>query len=303
MANIAVMIPCYNEAQTIASVVADFKAALPGASIYVYDNNSTDETAKVAREAGAVVRHEARQGKGFVIRRMFRDVEADIFVMVDGDATYEISKAPQLVSLLVEQHLDMVIGKRIAIDETGAYRAGHVLGNKLFNTVVAMLFGRLFDDIFSGYRVFSRRFVKSFPVTSTGFEIETELAIHSLDQGMAVAEIETEYYARPEGSESKLNTYRDGWRILRTVLSFTRHYKPLMFYGMIAALLMLVAVVLAAPIVIDFIETGQVARFPTAIFCTGLGVLSGVSLVAGLILDSVSRMNRSIKQLHYLSHK
>lgn len=302
MADIAVIIPCYNEAKAIAQVVKDFRTHLPGASIYVYDNNSSDDTADIARAAGAIVRSETRQGKGFVIRRMFRDVDADIYVMVDGDATYEVAKAPQLVSLLMEQHLDMVIGRRIAVHQEGAYRAGHVLGNKMFNLTVGTLFGRQFDDIFSGYRIFSRRFVKSFPVTSTGFEIETELAVHSIDQGMAVAEVDTEYYARPEGSHSKLNTYRDGWRILKTVISFARHYKPLAFYGLIAALLMLISLGLAVPVVLDYIETGEVARFPTAILCTGLAILSGLSLTCGLILDSVSRMNRSIKQLHYLSH-
>lgn len=299
---IAVIVPCYNEEKTIATVVRDFRQYLPDAAIYVYDNNSKDATAEVAREAGAEVRRETRQGKGFVIRRMFRDVDADIYVMVDGDATYQASKAPELVAALVDNQLDMVIGRRIAVDANKAYRPGHVLGNQLFTRGISMLFGQGFQDIFSGYRVFSRRFVKSFPVNSRGFEIETELAIHSLDQGMAVAEIDTDYYERPEDSFSKLNTYRDGWRILRTIMSFMRYYKPLKFYGVIAAALMLVSVILAVPLVMEYVQQGTVSRLPTAVLCTGIAILSGMSFMCGLILDSISYMNKSVKQLHYLSH-
>jgi len=298
---IAVLIPCYNEAQTISQVVEDFRASLPEAEIYVYDNNSSDKTIANALNSGAIVRREARQGKGFVIRRMFRDIEADVYVMVDGDATYQSSKAQDMINALTMQHLDMVIGRRIAVKVEEAYRRGHVLGNQLFTRCVTMLFGKAFQDIFSGYRVFSRRFVKSFPITSSGFEIETELAIHALDQGLSVAEIDTEYYARPEGSHSKLNTYKDGFKILRTILTFMRHDKPLMFYGSIAAIFALVSLFLSFPIFIEYHRTGGVSRLPTAVLCTGLMVLSGISITCGLVLDSVSRMNKAIKQLHYLS--
>jgi glycosyltransferase involved in cell wall biosynthesis len=298
---VAVLIPCYNEEKTVATVVADFRANLPEAAIYVYDNNSSDRTAEAARAAGAIVCTERRQGKGFVIRRMFRDVDADIYVMVDGDATYQSSMAPKMVAHLVEENLDMVVGRRCAVDLQGAYRPGHVLGNRLFTTCIAVLFGKSFDDIFSGYRVFSRRFVKSFPVTSAGFEIETELAVHSLDQGMAVAEMDTEYYARPEGSHSKLNTFRDGLRILRTIITFMRHYRPLAFYSLLALVLSIVSVGLAIPIILDFLAYGTVERMPTAILCTGIAILAAISVTCGLILNSVSRVHKSIIQLHYLS--
>ena len=298
---LAVIIPCYNEEAAIGKVVDDFRCVLPEAEIYVYDNNSRDRTAEIALQHGATVRREKRQGKGHVIRRMFRDVEADIYVMADGDATYQASKATEMVQMLVDDQLDMVIGRRIAVNEGDAYRKGHVLGNRLFTGAVAMLFGKSFQDIFSGYRVFSRRFVKSFPVSSSGFEIETEMAVHSLDQGMAVAEVDTEYYARLEGSNSKLNTYRDGLRILRTIISFLRHYRPLAFYGSIAAILALLSLGLGIPVVLEFMETGRVDRLPTAVLSTGLALLAAIALTCGLILDSVSRMHRSVKQLHYLS--
>jgi len=301
MMRLAVIIPCYNEEKSIGRVLEDFRRYLPEATLYVYDNNSQDRTVDIAQAHGAVVRSERRQGKGHVIRRMFRDVEADVYVMVDGDATYQVSKAPDMVKSLVEEQLDMVIGRRIAVQENAAYRKGHVLGNRLFTKAVTLLFGRSFEDIFSGYRVFSRRFVKSFPVSSTGFEIETELAVHSLDQGMAVAEIDTEYYARPEGSHSKLNTYRDGFRILRTVVNFLRLYRPLAFYGSISLVLAALALALGVPVIIHYMETGLVERLPTAVLCTGLFVLSAIALTCGLILDAVSRMNKAIKQLHYLS--
>ncbi len=300
--NIAVIIPCYNEEAAIGKVVDDFKRYLPEATIYVYDNNSKDRTIDIAKAHGAVVRSERRQGKGHVIRRMFRDIEADVYVMADGDATYQASKAPEMVALLAGEHLDMVIGRRIAVHEGEAYRKGHVFGNRLFTMAVSLLFGKAFQDIFSGYRVFSRRFVKSFPISSTGFEIETELAVHSLDQAMAVAEVDTEYYARLEGSHSKLNTYKDGLRILRTVISYFRHYRPLAFYGSISALMALLSLALGIPVIAEYMETGLVSRLPTAVLCTGLMIVSAVALTCGLILDSVSRMNKAIKQLHYLSH-
>ncbi|MCK1362105.1 glycosyltransferase family 2 protein [Bradyrhizobium sp. 199] len=297
---IAVLVPCYNEEAAIATVVTDFRKALPSAEIYVYDNNSRDRTAAVAREAGATVRSERRQGKGHVVRRMFADVEADVYVLVDGDATYDAPSAPRMIDRLLDDHLDMVVGLRV--DQVqAAYRLGHRTGNRMLTGFLASTFGHTFKDILSGYRVFSRRFVKSFPVLSDGFEIETELAVYALELSLPVAEIETPYYARPEGSFSKLNTWRDGFRILGTMLKLYRSERPLRFFTVIGILLALASVILAIPIVITFIETGLVPRLPTAVLSMGLMIMALLALSSGLVLDTVTRGRREMKMLAYLS--
>ncbi|HXG81228.1 MAG TPA: glycosyltransferase [Sphingomicrobium sp.] len=295
------MLPCYNEEAAIAETVAGFRAALPSASIYVYDNNSRDRTAELARAAGAIVRTERQQGKGHVVRRMFADVDADIYVMADGDLTYDPKAAPEMVRMMVDEQLDMVVGTR-QHEAKDAYRGGHVIGNRLFTGLLARLFGRSFTDIFSGYRVFSRRFVKSFPVLSEGFEIETEISVHALELRMPVGEVVTSYGARPEGSASKLSTYSDGWRILKTIATLYRVERPVLFYGGIAALLTLVAVILAVPLLITYLETGLVPRFPTAILVTGMVIVAVLSFFAGLILDTVTRGRREMRRLAYLAY-
>lgn len=297
---IAVILPCYNEEAAIGQTVADFRAALPQADIYVYDNSSSDRTAEVAGAAGAIVRCETMQGKGHVVRRMFADVEADIYIMADGDATYEAAAAPRLVRRLVEEQLDMVVGAR-KTEVEAAYRSGHRLGNAVLTGILAKLFGRSFNDILSGYRVFSRRFVKSFPVLSQGFEIETEISVHALELKMPVAEEVTEYSARPEGSESKLSTYRDGFRILRTMATLFRMERPVLFFGAIAGFLALAAILLAVPLAITYAQTGLVPRLPTAILATGLMLLASLNLFAGMILDTVVRGRRELRRLSYLS--
>ncbi|WP_213979992.1 glycosyltransferase family 2 protein [Sphingomonas sp. dw_22] len=297
---VAVLLPCYNEEAAIAQTIAGFRAALPGAVIYVYDNNSRDRTVEVARGAGAVVRTERMQGKGNVVRRMFADVDADIYVMADGDATYDASVAPEMVRRLLDEGLDMVVGARIE-QETAAYRRGHRFGNRALTGILARLFGRSFSDIFSGYRVFSRRFVKSFPVLSAGFEIETEISVHALELKMPVGEIETRYFARPEGSESKLSTYRDGFRIARTITALYRFERPMLFFGVIAAAFALVALALAVPLILTYVDTGLVPRFPTAILATGLMILVFLNLFTGLILDTVVRGRREMRRLAYLA--
>ena len=297
---VAVLLPCYNEEAAIAQTVAGFRVALPGAAIYVYDNNSSDRTREVAAEAGAIVRTERMQGKGHVVRRMFADVEADIYVMADGDATYDAAAAPELVQRLIDEQLDMVVGARKSEVEE-AYRRGHRLGNRLFTGLLANLFGRSFSDIFSGYRVFSRRFAKSFPALSRGFETETEISVHALELAMPVAEIVTAYGARPEGSESKLSTYRDGWRIMNTILHLFRIERPVLFYGGFGVFLAALAIVLSVPLAITYVETGLVPRFPTAILATGLMIVAFMSFMCGLILDTVVRGRREVRRLHYLS--
>jgi glycosyltransferase involved in cell wall biosynthesis len=297
---IAVLLPCYNEEAAIAATVAGFRAALPGATIYVYDNNSRDRTAEVAAVAGAVVRTERQQGKGHVVRRMFADIDADVYVMADGDLTYDPKRAPQMVDLLVAEQLDMVVGTR-RHEEKDAYRGGHVLGNRLFTGLLSGLFGRSFSDIFSGYRVFSRRFVKSFPVLSSGFEIETEMSVHALELRMPVGEVETIYAARPEGSQSKLSTWSDGWRILKTIVTLYRIERPVLFFGSIGALLVALAILLAIPLVITYLNTGLVPRFPTAILVTGMIIIAVLCFFAGLILDTVTRGRREMRRLYYLS--
>lgn len=297
---IAVLLPCYNEEAAIARTVRGFRQALPTATIYVYDNNSTDRTPQIAAEAGAVVRTERQQGKGHVVRRMFADVDADVYVMADGDLTYDAKSAPAMVDLLLAEQLDMVVGTR-RHEAKDAYRGGHVMGNKLFTGLLAGLFGRSFTDIFSGYRVFSRRFVKSFPVLSSGFEIETEISVHALELKMPVGEVETSYAARPEGSESKLSTFKDGWRILKTIATLYRVERPTLFYGTIGAFLLTVALVLSIPLVITYLHTGLVPRFPTAILITGMTIIAVLCFFTGLILDTVTRGRLELRRLAYLS--
>lgn len=298
---IAVILPCYNEEVAIAQTVAGFRAALPDAVIYVYDNNSRDRTCEVAAAAGAVVRTERQQGKGAVVRRMFADVDADIYIMADGDATYDAAAAPAMVRRLLDEQLDMVAGAR-ASQVDAAYRRGHQFGNAMLTGLLTSLFGRSFSDILTGYRVFSRRFVKSFPVLSAGFEIETEITVHALELAMPTAEVTTAYAARLEGSVSKLSTYADGWRILRTMIALYRAERPIVFFGAIAGIMLAVAVILAIPLVITYAETGLVPRFPTAILVTGLAIVAVLSLFAGLILDTVTRGRRELKRLIYLQH-
>jgi glycosyltransferase involved in cell wall biosynthesis len=298
---IAVLLPCYNEQAAIVRTIEGFRSALPGATIYVYDNNSRDRTVELARTAGAEVRSETMQGKGHVVRRMFADVDADIYIMADGDLTYDPAAAPAMVKLLLDDRLDMVVGTRLH-EAKDAYRGGHVLGNRLFTGLLSRLFGRSFSDIFSGYRVFSRRFVKSFPVLSEGFEIETEISVHALELRMPVGEVETSYGARPEGSESKLSTFRDGWRILKTIATLYRIERPVLFYGLIGALLLATAIILSIPLVLTYLETGLVPRFPTAILATGLVIIAVLCVFAGLILDTVTRGRREMRRLAYLAH-
>lgn len=297
---IAVVLPCYNEEAAIGATIAGFRSALPGATIYVYDNNSADKTREVAQRAGAIVRSERQQGKGHVVMRMFADVDADVYVMADGDLTYDPAAAPIMVEMLVSEQLDMVVGTR-RHSEKQAYRGGHVLGNRIFTGLLSGLFGRSFSDIFSGYRVFSRRFVKSFPVISSGFEIETEISVHALELKMPVGEVETIYGARPEGSQSKLSTYSDGWRILRTIVTLYRVERPALYYGLIGALLVAGALILAIPLVITYANTGLVPRFPTAILVTGITIIAVLCFFAGLILDTVTRGRRELRRLAYLS--
>jgi glycosyltransferase involved in cell wall biosynthesis len=297
---IAVLIPCYNEEVAVATVVKDFQAALPEATVFVFDNNSTDNTAAAARAAGAEVFEERRQGKGFVVRRMFTDIEADVYVLVDGDATYDAPSARRMVNKLLHDRLDMVVGNRVDQD-VAAYRAGHRAGNWLLTSSVASMFGPTFSDMLSGYRVFSRRFVKSFPMLSGGFEIETELVIHALELGLPVAEIDTPYYARPQGSASKLNTWSDGFRILWTILQLYRSERPLTFFGALGAVLAVTSIVLAVPVVITFLETHTVPRLPTAVLSMGLMLMAFLSFSVGLVLDTVTRGRREMKLLAYLA--
>jgi len=296
---IAVLIPCYNEEIAIGAVVRDFRAALPEATIFVFDNNSRDRTVEVAREAGAIVRRVPLQGKGNVVRRMFADVDADAYVLVDGDDTYHAASAQAMVARLFAENLDMVVSRRVT-DEVAAYRQGHRLGNWVLTECVARLFGRAFTDILSGYRVFSRRFVKSFPALATGFEIETELTVHALELRMPIDEIEAPYKSRPEGSVSKLNTYRDGIRILWTILKLFRQERPLAFFGGISAVLGLASLALSIPLFLTYAETGLVPRFPTAILVTGMTITAFLSLGCGLILDTVTRGRHEMKRLVYL---
>lgn len=298
--DVAVLLPCYNEERAITQVVADFRAALPAATIYVYDNNSQDSTVVAARAAGAVVRRETHQGKGYVVRRMFNDIEADIYVLADGDATYDAASAPAMIEKLLADRLDMVVATRVDREQT-AYRRGHRVGNRLLTGFVAHIFGRAFTDILSGYRVFSRRFVKSFPILSGGFEIETELTVHALELELPVGEMATPYYSRPSGSTSKLSTWHDGFRILTTVLKLYRAERPLAFFGSFGIALAVVSIGLAIPILVTYLQQGVVPRFPTAILSTGLMLVAFLSIACGLILDTVTRGRRELKLIAYLA--
>ncbi|MFO1516259.1 MAG: glycosyltransferase [Lysobacterales bacterium] len=299
---VAVVIPCYNEAIAIGTVVADFRAALPQAAIHVFDNNSRDGTAAVAAAAGAVVHRVAMQGKGHVVRRMFADVEADAYVMVDGDDTYAAACAPAMLERLFADRLDMVVAVREPVHGE-VHRRGHAFGNAMLSGFLSGLFGRSCTDILSGYRAFSRRFAKSFPVLSSGFEIETELTVHALELRLPVAEVATPFKQRPEGSMSKLSTFRDGWRILGTMLRLFSAERPLLFYGVAAVLLASLSVLLAIPLVITYLHTGLVPRFPTAILATGLMLLAALSFLAGLVLDTVTRGRREMRLLAYLAQE
>ena len=297
---IAVLVPCYNEEVTIRTVVADFRRVLPEATIYVYDNNSTDRTSEMARAAGAVVRSEVLQGKGNVVRRMFADIEAEVYLLVDGDATYDAASAPAMIRRLVDDRLDMVNGARVT-EVRAAYRPGHRFGNRLLTGLVAWTFGNGLTDMLSGYRVFSRRYVKSFPSLAVGFEIETELTVHALHLRMPIAEIATPYRERPSGSTSKLSTYRDGLRILWKILVFIKEERPMAFFSLIGLGFCLLAVVLMVPILREFLATGMVPRLPTAVLSMGLMTIGFISFACGLILDTVSRGRSEMKRMRYLS--
>lgn len=296
--SVAVLLPCHNEEAAIVEVVESFRRALPGAQIYVYDNNSTDRTAELAAAAGAVVRREPRQGKGFVVRRMLADIEADLYIMADGDRTYDASSAGRLADTLVSENVDMVVGVRVGQD--GAFPKGHRFGNRFFNLVVSRLFGVGFTDILSGYRAVSRRFAKSFPAASTGFEIETELAIHALDLKLATVEIPLPYGARPDNSASKLKTFRDGAKILGTIVLMYKALQPFAFFGAIAAVLFAAALALGAPVILTYFRTGFVPRLPTAILAAGLMQLAFLALTCAIVMDSVSAGRRELKRMRYL---
>ena len=300
--SIAVLLPCLDEEAAIADVVEAFRRALPEARIYVYDNGSTDATAERAAAAGAVVRAEPRKGKGNVVRRMFSDIEADVYVLADGDGTYDVSAAPDMVARLVAENLDMVVGVRVEAEGQNAYRRGHRMGNALLNWLVSRMFGTVFTDISSGYRVMSRRLVKSFPALSRRFEIEPELAIHCAHLRLPCAEVPTRYVERPEGGESKLRTLRDGRRALLTIGLLVKEFHPFGFFTSVAVALGLVAVVLAVPIVTTFLETGLVPRLPTAVLCAALGLASLGSFLSGVVLDSVNRGRQEQKRMAYLRY-
>ena len=299
---IAVLLPCLDEEAAIAGVVKAFRLALPNAQVYVYDNGSTDATVERALEAGAVVRSEPLKGKGNVVRRMFADVDADVYILADGDGTYDASAAPGMVDRLVADNLDMVVGVRVEAEGQDAYRPGHKMGNALLNRMIRGLFGGVFTDISSGYRVMSRRLVKSFPALAQRFEIEPELAAHCAHLRLPCAEMPTLYVERPEGSESKLNTLRDGRRALLTIGLLVKEFRPFQFFTVVAAALSLLSLVLAVPIVLTFWETGLVPRLPTAVLCASLALAALGSFLSGLILDSVNRGRHEIKRMEYLRH-
>jgi glycosyltransferase involved in cell wall biosynthesis len=300
MLKTAVLIPCYNEEAAIEKVVADFHRVLPNAAIYVYDNNSRDRTVDVAKRAGAIVRSEPLQGKGNVVRRMFADIEADIYVLVDGDATYDAASAPQMIEMLCRDSLDMVNGARVT-DIQKAYRPGHRFGNWLLTGMVAWIFGSRISDMLSGYRVMSRRYVKSFPALAAGFETETELTVHALELRMPISEIATPYKDRPEGSVSKLSTFKDGFRILWTILVLVKEERPMQFFSLLALFLVIIATLLVVPIILHFMHTGLVPRLPTAVLSMGIMILAFLSLTCGLILDTVTRGRQEMKRMRYLN--
>lgn len=298
---VAILVPCLNEAHAIAKVVADFRTNLPDATVFVYDNNSTDDTIQVAQAAGAIVRTEPLRGKGNVVRRMFADVEADVFVLVDGDDTYDAGAASALINLLVRNSLDMVNAARLA-EAREAFRAGHRLGNRLLTGLVAGAFGNRITDMLSGYRVFSRRFVKTFPALASGFEIETELTVHALQLRMPIEELPVRYKPRPQGSNSKLSTYKDGLRILKTIFYLVKEEKPFAFFGVVALLLVVLSLALGLPVVLEYMRTHLVPRFPTALLAAALGILASLSFVCGLILDTVTRGRAEARRLAYLAY-
>lgn len=296
---IAVLIPCYNEAKTIAKVVRDYRAALPEADIYVYDNNSTDHTDDIAREAGAIVRYEYRQGKGNVIRSMFREIDADCYLMIDGDDTYPAENAREMVNLVLERKVDMVVGDRLSVTYyTENKRPFHNMGNWLVKGLVNTIFKGSVSDIMTGYRAFSYQFVKSFPVLSKGFEIETEMTIHALDKNLSVQSVQVEYRDRPADSPSKLNTYSDGMKVLRTIVRLYKEYRPMSFFGLLAALMALVSVILFIPIFAEYLHTGLVPRFPTLIVCGVMGTMALLLWVCGLILDTVAKKHRQLFEIN-----
>ena len=297
---IAVLIPCYNEELSIKQTVTDCRKYLPTADVYVYDNNSKDKTVQVAQEAGAIVRKETHQGKGNVVRRMFADIEADVYVMTDGDATYDIASVPAMIQKLTDENLDMVTGVR-QTQEKEAYRAGHQFGNKLLTRIVHLFFGKQTDDMLSGLRVFSRRFVKSYPANSHGFEIETELTVYASSMRLPIADYPTPYYSRPEGSVSKLSTYKDGYRILKMIAILIKEERPLLFFGMGAVVLFILSLLCAIPVIIHYLETGLVPRIPTAVLSVGLMLAAGVSLAMALILDTVAKTRQELRRMKYLA--
>ena len=297
---IAVVIPCFNEEKTIGVVIQEIQEYCPDALIYVCDNGSTDRTREIAEKNGAIILFEPLKGKGYALRRMFRDIEADVYVLIDGDDTYSASSAPHLIKRLIDGRLDMVTGTRISPTE-GAYRPGHQFGNVLLTAIVRFFFGHRATDMLSGYRVLSRRFVKSFPMLTRGFEVETELTVHALDLDMPIEEVETKYKERPAGSHSKLNTYYDGIRILKTIIILIKEERPLLFFSAIFSIFVTISITLGVPIIVEYFETGLVPRFPTAILATGIMLLGFLSLVCGLILDTVTRGRRELKRLWYLS--
>lgn len=296
---VAVLIPCYNEAKTIAKVVTDYRTALPEADIYVYDNNSSDGTDEIARQAGAIVRYETRQGKGNVIRTMFREINADCYLMIDGDDTYPSENAREMVDLVLEKNVDMVVGDRLSATYfTENKRPFHNLGNRVVRGLVNSFFAGDITDIMTGYRAFSYQFVKSFPVLSKGFEIETEMTIHALDKNLSVKSVPVEYRDRPDGSESKLNTYSDGFKVLRTIVRLLKEYKPMRFFGWMAAVVFLLAAVLFAPVLVEYLKTGLVPRFPTLIVSSVAAVIGLLLLVCGIILDTVAKKHRQLFEIN-----
>jgi glycosyltransferase involved in cell wall biosynthesis len=300
--SVAVLIPCYNEALTIADVVRQFKAALPQASVLVYDNNSTDGTREAAKAAGAAVFHEKTQGKGNVVRRMFRDVEADFYILVDGDGTYDAAMAPSMLSLALTERIDLVNCVRNSESQPAAYRRGHRFGNRLLTSIVTLIFGNRLTDMLSGYKLLSRRFVKSFPALSGGFDIETELCVHALELSLPIGHLTGDYKGRPEGSASKLNTYRDGLRILWLIVALVKHERPLQLFGAASCILLVAALLLGAPVVTHYLATGLVPRLPTAVLATGLVLIAALSFATGLILDTVTRGRREARMLAYLQY-
>ncbi|CDT85021.1 Glycosyltransferase [Vibrio coralliirubri] len=298
---VAILLPCYNEAGAIGETVTSFQQALPDASIYVYDNNSTDNTVNEALQAGAIVRHEPRQGKGEVVRRMFSDIDADIYVMADGDDTYDASICPELIDQLNNEKLDMIIGSR---ERTSmAYPKGHILGNKMFSSLINLAFNAQLNDVFSGYRIMSHRFVKTAPIFSDGFQIETELTVHALHHNMSIKEVSTQYQSRPEGTTSKLNTLSDGLKILNFILFLLRDVKPMFFFGSLSILLGFISLILGIPVIVDFVDTGLVERLPTAVLSSSIALIAVMSFFCGLILDNVSRGRREMRILSILRFK